>query len=262
MVVNIAGRVRRSYYDPAMADEPYTNAIKAFARLAIAAGAEPSRVQAALGPASKCDTTWARAQSLNQLAAAAGTAAEALGLTFELHHTAGNVRTKEFFDDGGDRAKFADTAIKCGAALRRMRAAAPAHHRYQLLQANSSIVAEFWSRAIEHDNMRRSIRGQVERVRCYAIVCQRDPRDWTSRAELFKACGRLVETLDQHDRAVRRLCRLAGDFRWRAIPRTTSAGRGSDRRSTTTALRAKRDSAIASTAAIRAWAIRTSPGPL
>jgi hypothetical protein len=243
-----------------MAETSYAEAIKAFAQLAIAAGAKPSRVQAALGPHAKCDTTWARKRPINQLAAAAGTAAEAIGLRFELHHPEGSIETQKFFADLGLRDQFAATAIECGAAIRDMSAARPAHRRHQQRQANRAIYAEFERLSATADALKAAVDDQVVQVRRFAREHQRDPRAWALQAELLKACRRLGATLDAHDAAVRRLHRLAGDFRWRALRETNAAGQ--THRAFMTTARAKRDKALAGTAAIRAWMIQTSPGPL
>jgi hypothetical protein len=243
-----------------MTETSYADAIKAFAQLAIAAGAKPSHVQAALGPHAKCDTTWARKRSINQLAAAAGTAAEAIGLTFELHHPEGTIETQKFFADLGLRDQFAATMIECGAAIHGMSTARPVHRRHQQRQANRAISAEFGRLSASADALKATINDQAVQVRRFAREHQRDPRAWAPRAELLKACRQLGATLDDHDAAVRRLHRLAGEFRWRAVPGTNVAGQ--TRRAFMMTTRAKRNQALADTAAIRAWMIRTSPGPL
>lgn len=255
MVVDIVRGVRRWYYDPVMAADPYIDAIKAFARLAIAAGAEPRRVQSALGPHAKCDRTWARKRSLNQLAADAGAAAKAIGLSFELHDPGGSIETHRFFADLELRKEFASTAIECGAAIRDMCTAMPAHRRDQQRQANRAIVDEFTARSDQLENLSVLIGKHVAYVRSYANGDQH-----IRQTELLKSCRRLVETLDEHDATVRRLHRLAHNFRWRALPATTTAAQG--QRAFTAKARTNRDDALSASAAIRTWVLRTSPGPL
>ena len=259
MVINIAGYVRRWYYDPVMAADPYGDAIKAFARLAIAAGAEPSGVQVVLGPHAKCDRTWARQRPINQLAATAGTAAEAIGLTFEFHFPEGSVNTQKFFTDLELREQFAATAIECGAAIRDMCAAMPAHRRSEQRQANRAVTDEFTVRSGQLEYLSASIAKQVAHVLSYVSGRQLGGGH-VNQTEFLKACRRLVETLDEHDATVRRLHRLAHNFRWRALPGTTAAVQG--RRAFTAKARLNRDDALSASAAIRAWVLRASPGPL
>ena len=238
-----------------MAEDSYAAAIKAFARLAIAAGAEPRRVQPALGSHAKCDRTWARKRSISQLTADAATAAEAIGLSFELHDPTGSIETQKFFADLALRKEFASTAIECGAAIRDISTATPAHRRHQQRQANRAVVDEFTARSAQLENLTVSIGKQVAHVRSYISAVRR-----TNQTELLKACRQLVENLDEHDAVVHRLHRLAHNFRWRALPGTTTAAQG--KRAFTAKAQTNRDDALNASAAIRSWVLRVSPGPL
>lgn len=235
-------------------------AIKAFARLAIAAYAEPSRVRTALGPQAVRDITSARRKPLRQLIADAEIATAAIGLTVRLFEPSSDRNTREVLGNRSRCEQFADAMIECGAAIRDMNTARPAQRRYMQRQANRDVYAEFDLVNERADALKATIGNQVVQVRRFAFEHQRDPLAWAPQKQLFKACRRLRHTLDDHDAAVRQLHRLAEAFRWRALPGTIAAGQ--NRRTFMATVRAKRNMALAATAAIRTWVDQTAPGPL
>jgi hypothetical protein len=240
----VARRVREPYYDPLMTEDPHAVAIRAFARLAIAAGAEPRRVQAQLGPHATCHTSAARRRSISQLIADAQTASAALGLTAPFPSAARDVTVKEFFADKEIRNQFADTMIECGAAIRDMSKARPALRRSQNREQNYDVLAEFENLVAELLASAHAIDRQVSRIANGAANAQ------------LQAQGLSDTAIHDYQLTVRRAHHVAQRFRWRAVPGTTSATRTRNAFLQTT--RFNRDRALRNSDAVRDWATHIS----
>ncbi|MBL3751524.1 hypothetical protein [Mycobacteroides abscessus] len=241
-----------------MTEDASAAAIKAFARLAIAAGAKPSSVVAELGPAALCDTSAARRRSIVQLVAEAKDAARVAGFNFSFGRPVIDTTARQFLIDQVMREEFAAAAIECGASIRDLANIQPAlgrsRRQERQLQENQVISGQFDELAEQANRLRTVIYQRVEQLG-HSAVEHRRTSNWHQRNILQHRLNRqrsgLLAILDEYDVAIRRAHNVAQGFRWRGLPGTTTATRS--RNGFLRGLRASRDQALRDCRSIRAW---------
>jgi hypothetical protein len=234
----------------------YDDAIKAFARLAIGAGAEPRRVREQLGPPAICDTSAARRKSLNDLLDEAERATQAAGVAVNFKRPPKRANTREIYSPDVCQ-RLAEYAIECGMALRDMAAAWPDERQRLKLIANSSNVSGFES--IGAERLGEGIHALQKVISHHLSALQRS-HETLEAIELLKRCRTLTEALNRHDTAARTAYANATRF-GPGEKSNPTLGDGVEH-SGFASLRSIRDTSLSQSATIRRWVIDIAPGPL